>query len=125
MKSEIGKKGEDVASEYLINNGYSILERNFTCKIGEIDIIAKKGKSLIFAEVKAKLQQKRENTWLPELNITERKKEKLRKLVQYYLSANSLNAKEFPYQIDVIAVEFFPNGERQLRHHKIAVGDSS
>ena len=40
----VGKTGEDIATEYLLKNGYNIIERNFYCKIGEIDIIALKNK---------------------------------------------------------------------------------
>ena len=42
---EIGKLGENFAADYLLANGYRIIERNFTCKAGEIDIIAYKGRS--------------------------------------------------------------------------------
>jgi len=125
MRSERGQKGEDKACEYLANNGYRVIERNFTCKLGEIDVIAKKGKCLIFLEVKAKLQKKRENLWPPELNITERKKEKLRKLAEYYISANDFRERDVPYQLDVIAIEFFANGEVNLRHTEIAVSGNS
>ena len=51
-KREIGKKFEDVAKEYLINNGYEIIESNFSTRIGEIDIIAKNDEYLCFIEVK-------------------------------------------------------------------------
>lgn len=49
---EKGRKGEDIAAQYLINKGFSILERNFKRKGGEIDIIALKGELLLFVEVK-------------------------------------------------------------------------
>ncbi len=49
---ERGKFGEDKAAEYLENNGYSIIKRNFSCRFGEIDIIAENAGYLVFAEVK-------------------------------------------------------------------------
>ena len=49
---ERGKFGEDKAAEYLRNNGYSIIKRNFSCRFGEIDIIAENAGYLVFAEVK-------------------------------------------------------------------------
>ncbi len=49
---ERGKFGEDKAAEYLENNGYSIIKRNFSCRFGEIDIIAENDGYLVFAEVK-------------------------------------------------------------------------
>jgi len=52
-KSEIGKKGEDFAANYLTKNGYKVIARNFREKWGELDIIAKApDKTLVFVEVK-------------------------------------------------------------------------
>ena len=54
INQEIGKFGEDIATKYLQKKGYKIIERNFSCKQGEIDIIAKKHNTIIFVEVKAR-----------------------------------------------------------------------
>lgn len=51
---EIGDIGEDFTAQFLIKNGCEILERNFTVRGGEIDIIAKKGKLIHFVEVKSR-----------------------------------------------------------------------
>lgn len=51
-RREIGKKYEKEASKYLVSNGYKIIEKNYYCKIGEIDIIAKDEDYLCFIEVK-------------------------------------------------------------------------
>lgn len=48
----MGAFGEDAACRYLKRKGYRLLERNYTCRMGEIDIIAQKGRFVIFAEVK-------------------------------------------------------------------------
>lgn len=53
-KSELGKFGEDFACEYLRQQGYTIIHRNFRCRIGEIDIIAVKQEVLCFIEVKTR-----------------------------------------------------------------------
>ena len=50
----IGKNGEDIASNYLKDLGYNILEKNFLCRSGEIDIIAKDDEELVFVEVKSR-----------------------------------------------------------------------
>ena len=50
----LGNDGEKEATEYLIKNGYKIIERNFFCKRGEIDIIAKDGDTIVFIEVKTR-----------------------------------------------------------------------
>ena len=52
IKKEFGNTGEDIATEYLEKQGYIILERNFYCKQGEIDIIAKDKNEVVFVEVK-------------------------------------------------------------------------
>lgn len=51
---QLGAKGEEVALQFLLKRGYSILEKNFRLRMGEIDIIASKGGCIIFAEVKSR-----------------------------------------------------------------------
>lgn len=51
-KKLLGAFGEDAACRYLRRHGYSILGRNYSCRFGEIDIIARKGKYIVFGEVK-------------------------------------------------------------------------
>ena len=48
-----GQVGEDVASRFLLGRGYRIVERNYTVRCGELDIVARKGNRLYFVEVKA------------------------------------------------------------------------
>jgi putative endonuclease len=50
--SETGRQGEDAAVRYLIQNAYTIIERNYRVRYGEIDIIAQKDETLVFVEVK-------------------------------------------------------------------------
>ncbi len=49
-----GKKGESAACLYLVSRGYSILQRNFSCRFGEVDIIARRNRFLVFCEVKTR-----------------------------------------------------------------------
>ena len=51
---EIGNKGEDAACEWLLKNGFTVLERNFTIRGGELDIIAQENDYLVFVEVKTR-----------------------------------------------------------------------
>lgn len=54
MNQSIGKKGEDIATAYLMKNGYAILERNWRSGRVELDIIAKKDELIVFVEVKTR-----------------------------------------------------------------------
>jgi putative endonuclease len=121
MTSKTGQKGEDLACEYLKKQDYKIIERNFRCKIGEIDIVAKNKKILIFIEVKSKRSISKNNLWSPELNITNKKKIKLQNLANLYLTEKHYNLEKTLYQIDVIAIELFPDDSHELRHYEIAV----
>ena len=51
-RAELGALGERLAAKYLEKKGYRILERNFRCRMGEIDLIALRGSDLVFTEVK-------------------------------------------------------------------------
>ena len=53
-RQQTGRFGEDAAAEYLMRNGYRIIERNFSCNLGELDIIARRGDTMVFAEVKTR-----------------------------------------------------------------------
>jgi putative endonuclease len=50
----VGKAGEEAAVQYLCQQGYQILERNYRCRVGEIDLIARDGRTLAFIEVKTR-----------------------------------------------------------------------
>ena len=77
-----GKIGEAVAFNYLKQNDYKILETNFTCKMGEIDIIAKKDEIIVFVEVKARTTKK---FGLPCEAVTPYKQHKIKLVATYYL----------------------------------------
>jgi len=91
-----GKKGEDIASEFLKNKGYEILERNWRNKFGEIDIIAKKKDVLVFVEVKTKIG---ELFGLPEEMVGRGKLQKIRHMATIYM-----NGKESLCRIDIVAI---------------------
>ena len=81
-----GVTGEREAKEFLIKKGYKIVKMNFTCKIGEIDIIAMDKDTLVFVEVKAR------NTamfGLPREAVTAKKQYKIRRIAELYLQRYS------------------------------------
>ena len=76
-----GNIGEDFAAKYLQNEGYTILERNFNTRMGEIDIIAQKGKYIAFVEVKSRAD---DCLYLPREAVTLSKQRKICKAAMLY-----------------------------------------
>ena len=82
-KRQIGSVYELKASDYLTKKGYQIIERNYRCRIGEIDIIAIERDCLCFIEVK---YRKNEKTGDPLEAVDKRKQQKIIRTAQYYQS---------------------------------------
>ncbi len=78
-----GAEGEAFAADYLVKNGYRILERNYRTALGEIDIIARDGKTLVFIEVKARSSTR---FGVPQLAVDHRKQLKITRVALAYLS---------------------------------------
>jgi putative endonuclease len=108
-RRETGMMGENLACEFLGKNGYEIIERNFRCPGGEVDIVAKQHDTLVFVEVRTKSCQQFGS---PEESITPTKMEHLRNAAAYYWQSRN-NLPE-SWRIDVIAIEMNRRG-RVLR----------
>lgn len=106
--SNIGNLGENIACKYLVQKGYTILERNFLRKYGEIDIIARDpGGDLVFVEVKS---LKQNNSITPEENMTSQKLRKLRKICESYARMNdNLVREEAGWRMDLVAISLPQN----------------
>lgn len=98
---EIGNIGESIAENYLIKNGYIILDKNFSCKIGEIDIIAKDNNIINFVEVKSRYGDLYGS---PGESVTFKKQYKIYKTAQLYILKKKLN--RFYFRFDVIEIAF-------------------
>ncbi|MBM4177437.1 YraN family protein [Candidatus Gribaldobacteria bacterium] len=122
---ELGKWGEDRACDYLIKQGYEIVERNFKTKWGELDIISKKKNDLVFVEVKTIEKQEKEEPFFPEDEIDAKKQFQLKKMLFLYLAQKKISP-ETACQIDVIAIEQHSQKENDysLRHYQNAVEDN-
>lgn len=94
-----GKVGESLALEYLKKNKYKILEINFTCKIGEIDIIAMKKKQYIFVEVK---NRSSDRFGMPREAVNYYKQQKIRQVAQLYLKMK--HKEDADCQFDVVEI---------------------
>lgn len=84
---QIGLIGEQLACKFVENRGYEILERNWTCSIGEVDLIARDGEETAFIEIKTRLQKADEGAY-PELAITQKKRDKYKKLIAAYCASH-------------------------------------
>jgi len=82
---EFGKQAESIAVKHLKRNGYRIIQKNYRNKLGEIDIIAKDGKTLVFVEVKAKRTTSFGN---PKYAVTPKKQRKISMVALFYLKVN-------------------------------------
>ena len=112
---KIGRFGEDEAEKYLKQKGYKILERNFSCKRGEIDIIALDKDEIVFVEIKARKSLK---YGLPSEAVTKYKLKHIYKTAEYYLyTRNLLNDNT---RIDVIEV-YIQNKQVIINHLKQVV----
>jgi putative endonuclease len=104
-KRELGDKGEEVVCRYLESRGYRILERNYWKPWGEIDIIAEKGPTLSFVEVKSVLREmgegiSRETSYRPEENMHPAKIKRLHRAIQTYLLERKVPESR-PWQLDL------------------------
>lgn len=104
-RKKLGAWGEDVATLKLEANGFAIIERNWRCRHGEIDIIVQKGELVAFVEVKTR---KGRDMGAPEEALTQHKAKKLMQLAQLYVAENELDV---DWRIDLVAVELDKSGK--------------
>jgi putative endonuclease len=104
-KTELGAWGEQLAAERLEADGYRIVERNFRCRLGELDLVARRETELVFVEVK--LRKDASHGEAREF-VTAAKQRKLRLTAEYYLAARPW-AQELQPRFDVVEI-YAPRG---------------
>jgi len=106
QKKELGRRGEEIAIRFLKKKGYRILLRNYVCKMGEMDIIAREKDTLVFIEVKS-----RTSTAFgpPQLAVNSTKQTQLSKVALYFLKEKKLQ--DVKARFDVVAILLGPRGE--------------
>lgn len=116
-----GEEGEDVAVKFLMKQGFSILDRNYTKKWGEIDIVAEKDKKVYFVEVKSvvrdleKVTQETPDDYRPEDNMHPWKLQRLSRAIQTYILSKKLDDRE--WQVDLLVVYL----DRKTRKARVRV----
>ena len=104
-RKSLGLQGEDLAASFLEQKGFTIVCRNYRCRSGEIDIIARKKKLLCFIEVKTRRTRR---FGLPQEAVTPAKQYKIGRVAQDFLQRHKLE--NWPARFDVIAVDFSSGG---------------
>ena len=105
--SSTGRDGEAIAAGHLEQLGYRIIERNYRCRYGEIDLVATVDEFLVFVEVKTRTPGQPLH---PALSVTKRKRNKVRQLGEYYRAQHAQLARQ--PRFDVIAVVLNPDGPK-------------
>ena len=106
-RRQLGDAGEDLAAAALKKQGYKILERNYVAPLGEIDLIARQGKTYVFIEVKTR---KNDRFGAPQEAVNPAKQHKLRRLADYYLKQKRLG--EVAVRFDVVGITMGEDGPR-------------
>lgn len=84
-KVELGRKGEDIAADFLTDSGYKILKRNYMIGHSDIDILAQDKEFLVFAEVRTKSKEER---GMPEDTLTKKKLRRMKNTAKLYIAFN-------------------------------------
>ena len=98
-KQKLGQIGEELATKYLLENDYEIIDRNFKIRLGEIDIVALDKDELVFIEVKTRTTDK---YGVPSEAVDYEKMKHILRVAEYYLYVNKI--KDVYCRIDVIEV---------------------
>jgi len=107
-RRDLGLLGEDLAAQLLQQRGYVILERNYRCPYGEVDIVARDHDRLAFVEVRAR---RGTSFGTPQESVTPRKQARLAAVARSFLQEKSYS--DVDWGIDVVAVQFTPDGVLQ------------
>lgn len=115
VSHELGRIGENIIADYITKLGYKVVERNFACNQGEIDIVAKDKEELVFIEVKT-----RTDISYGEASeaVTDTKKRHLINSIKYYIYKQKLENQ--PIRIDVAEV-YINKGKVKINYIKQAI----
>ena len=105
-RQKTGQLGEDAAVRFLQAKGYKILERNFRCSFGEMDIIARQGDELVFIEVRSR---RSEGFGDPAESVGAVKQRKLSRIALHYLQKHDLL--DTKARFDVLGIRVRPEGQ--------------
>ena len=96
---DLGESGEAIAARALRRAGYRILAERYTCPLGEVDLVARDGDTLVFVEVKTRSSADR---YPPGEAVDRRKQRQVARVAEHYLAA--IRAGDVPCRFDVVAI---------------------
>lgn len=114
-RQRLGERGEDAAAAFLERAGITVVERNWRCSAGEIDIVALEDRTIVLVEVKTRRTVAKGS---PEEAVTPAKRRRYAKLADAYLQSAGLT--EVTVRFDVIALLVVAQDRALLRHHRNA-----
>jgi putative endonuclease len=107
-----GARGEETAAQYLTAKGWRIIERNWRCRSGEVDIIAETDGTLIFIEVRSRTG---DTHGTAAESVTARKIAQVRHIAEIYLHMRGTT--DTPVRFDMIAVRLLPDQKAEIMEH--------
>lgn len=107
----LGARGEEAAARFLYRRGYEILDRNWKCFAGEVDIVAKDDDTLVFVEVKTRKDGER---GFPSEVVTAEKRARYEKIALAYLS--ECESTDFPVRFDIVSLVVIAPDKAAVRH---------
>ena len=112
-KITTGKEGERIAADFLKKNGYRIVENNYRCPIGEIDIVARDKDDLVFVEVKAR---KSSALGYPEQAVGRQKQRKMSQLALWYIQEKKLHGINARFDVVAVLMQSSGNDVKLIKH---------
>jgi len=100
-RRELGRRGEALAAELLEAQGLTIVERNFRCRAGEIDLVALDGATLVFVEVRSR---RGDRVGTPFESVDPRKQIRLTRVARHFLAARGCAERDVRF--DVVGIRF-------------------
>lgn len=108
-RRQVAARGEEAAASYLAGRGYRLICRNYRCRLGEADIVARDGDTVVFVEVKAR---RGVSHGLPQEAVDRRKQARLGRVARHFLSVRGIH--DAPCRFDVVAVQLDEEGVSAL-----------
>jgi len=113
----LGPMSEQAARAFLERAGFRVIEANYRCPLGEVDLVARGESKLVFIEVKARrLNEQPAGSPRPEQAVNRRKQKRIGRVARHYCRAR--RCRDAQVRFDVIGIDWPDSGEPVIRHHK-------